>query len=146
MANFGHFDHFWGSKMAQNGRFDAKRSVSYISGMWVCGSSTKSAFQRSNRFVDRTNESEASSQNVAFGESTSEPYFGHFFRFEKRGSMTWSTGAKSRFRNCLQIFGRTYGSPVTELIVKRHLLNTLIQGINFGRISCIKSYTPLLCL
>ena len=73
MAILGYFDHFLGSKMAQNDRFGAKRSVSYTIGVWVCGLSAKSAFQRSKRFVDRPNESETSSQNVAFGESTSKP-------------------------------------------------------------------------
>ena len=101
MAIFGHFDHFWGSKMAQNDRFGAKRSVSYTIGVWVCGSSAKSAFQRSKRYVDRPNESEARSQNVAFGESTLEPEIAFIYRFADFGSMTWSTGAISRFRNCL---------------------------------------------
>ena len=101
MAIFGHFDHFWGSKMAQNDRFGAKRSVSCTIGVWVCGLSAKSAFQRSKRFVDRPNESEARSQNVAFGEPTLEPEIAFIYQFANFGSMTWSTGAISRFRNCL---------------------------------------------
>ena len=101
MAIFGHFDHFWGSKMAQNDRFGAKRSMSCTIGVWVCGLSAKSAFQRSKRYFDRPNEREASSQNVAFGESTSEPEIIFLTRFADIGSMTWSTGAISRFRNCL---------------------------------------------
>ena len=101
MAIFGHSDHFLGSKMAQNHRFGAKRSVSYTIGVWVCGSSAKSAFQRSKRYVSTMPTREASSQNVAFGESTSEPEIEFINRFADCGSMTWSTGAISSFRNCL---------------------------------------------
>ena len=101
MAIFGHFDHFWGSKMAQNDRFGAKRSVRCTIGVWVCGSSARSAFQRSKRYVSTMPTREASSQNVAFGESTLEPKIAFIYRFADFGSMTWSTGAISRFRNCL---------------------------------------------
>ena len=137
MAIFGHFDHFLSSKMAQNDRFGAKRSVSYTIGVWVCGTGAKSAFQRSKRYVDRPNESEARSQNVAFGESTLQPEIIFIYRFADCGSMTWSTGAISSFRNCLYIFRKTYGYRVQELIQKCNLLSTLIQGINFGQVSCI---------
>ena len=124
MASFGHFDHFLGPKMAQNRRFEAIPSMSHTIGVWVCGSSAKSAFQRSNRKLNRSYESRRSSQNVACGGSTSEPYFEYFFQFVEFELGTWWTGATSSFRNCPYMLRKVIGSAVLQIFVK----STIFHG------------------